>query len=117
VVASLTGSPIVSASAEVTTAASVSAATASEAVASTVGVTEAALSKSPQRGSGSKAGRSRPSHKTPADKRSQTVPSTPNITTFFDKKRHEKRKGLASSPDQQDLNGQGKVHKSDRGVS
>jgi len=64
----------------------------------------------PQRSSASHRGRS--NSKTPAFKRAQTVHQpTPSIKTFFNK-----RKDLASSPDQDDF-GQGKSKKSDIDVS
>jgi ribA/ribD-fused uncharacterized protein len=77
-------------------------------------VLTAASTTSPQRSA--KTGRHRPTHKTPADKRSQTH-STPNIKNYFEKKRLDKRKVLASSPDMDDSGLQGKIQKSDRAVS
>ncbi len=85
-----------------------------ESNAAPVSVRTAASTKSPQRSG--KTGRHRPTHKTPADKRSQTH-STPNIKNFFEKKRQDKRKGLASSPDMDANELQGKIQKSDRAVS
>ncbi len=74
-------------------------------------VTEAVMS--PQRAS---INRSRPNHKTPAVQRAHTALSTPSIRAFFDPKRKEKRKVLASSPDQEQ-NGTEKLLRSDSGVS
>jgi len=69
--------------------------------------------RSPRRGTTSHRGR--PSNKTLATKRSQPANLTQNIRTYFNRK-PDKRKELASSPDQE-VSGQGKVLRPDKGVS